>query len=194
MYLQAWDPYYFSPFGVETKLRSYSMVGARISSPHCSLLFPFCCFKYSFRSFFVNWCLCRGYSFHPHRINLVATNLCHFFCCFFFPFHLLCGKFRSPVQFCGFICRIAYCFIFPKFRLCSDGHRVILETTKFPLPLINVGQLSTELSPANVVYQFSMGRPFSTLEIPTLKRGGGARNGQDRVSVFKTLWKRLLNA
>ena len=36
-----------------------------------------------------------------------------------------------------------------------------------------------------------MGQPFSTLEIPTLKGGGGASNGQDRVSVFKTLWKRI---
>ena len=26
MQLQAWDPYYFSPFGVETKLRSYSQI------------------------------------------------------------------------------------------------------------------------------------------------------------------------
>ena len=64
MHLQAWDPYYFSPFGVETKLRRYSMVGARISSPHCSLLFSFFCFNYSFRFFFVNSCLSRSYSFH----------------------------------------------------------------------------------------------------------------------------------
>ena len=85
MHLQTWDPYYLSPFGVETKLRSYSMVGARISSPHCSLLFSFCCLKDSARFFFVNWCLCRSYSFHPNRINLAATNLCRvFFCCFFF--------------------------------------------------------------------------------------------------------------
>ena len=130
MHLQAWGPYYFSPFGVETKLWSYSMVGAVISSPHCSLIFSFCCFKYSFRFFFVNSCLSRSYSFHSHsRVNLAGTNLCRFFCCFFFsPFHLLRGKFRSPVQLCSFICRIAYCFVFPKFRLCS--HRVILKTTK----------------------------------------------------------------
>ena len=57
---------------------------------------------------------------------------------------------------------------------------VILETTKFPLPLINVGRLSTKLSPANVAYQFSMGRPFSTLEISTLKGGGGGWRGEER--------------
>ena len=124
------------------------------------------------------------------------------------PFHLLCGKFSFPYQFFSFICRIAYCFVFPKFRLCS--HRVILKTTKtfkpkyefavseygkyvdkFPLPLINVGRLSMELSPANVAYQFPMGRPFSALEIATLKGGGGVRNGKDRVSVLKTLLKRF---
>ena len=128
MHLQAWDPYYFSPFGVETKLRSYSMVGARISSPHCSLLFTFFCLKYSFRFLFVNSCLSRSYSFHSHRVNLAGPNLCRFFAgSLFLPFSfLLCAKFRFPVQFCSFICRIAYCFVFPKFRLCS--HRVILKT------------------------------------------------------------------
>ena len=55
---------------------------------------------------------------------------------------------------------------------------MILETTKFPLPLINVGRLSTKLSPANVAYQFSMGRPFSTLEISTLKGEGGWVEGR----------------
>ena len=86
MHLQAWDPYYFSPFGVETKLRSYSMVGVRISSPYCSLLFSFFCFKYSFRFFFVNSCLFRSYSFHSHRVrNRAWPNPCgfFFFCCFF---------------------------------------------------------------------------------------------------------------
>ena len=95
MHLQAWDPYYFSPFGVETKLRSYSMVGARISSPHFSPLFSFFCFKYSFRFFYVKSCLSRNYSFHSHRVSLAGPNFCGFFCCFSFsPFHLLCVKFR----------------------------------------------------------------------------------------------------
>ena len=48
-----------------------------------------------------------------------------------------------------------------------------------------------ELSPANVVCEFSMGRPFSALKIPKLKGGGGVRNGKDRVSVLKTLLKRF---
>ena len=126
MHLQAWDPYYFSPFGVETKLRRYSMVGARISSPHCSLLFSFFCFNYSFRFFFVNSCLSRSYSFHPCWAKTFAVFF--FAVSLFSPFHLLCGKFRFPVQFCSFICRIAHCFVFAKFRLCS--HRVILKTTK----------------------------------------------------------------
>ena len=47
MHLQAWDSYYFSAFGVETKLRTYSMVGARISSSRYSLLFLFFIFKYT---------------------------------------------------------------------------------------------------------------------------------------------------
>ena len=68
---------------------------------------------------------------------------------------------------------------------------MILETTKFPLPLINVGRLSTELSPANVAYQFSMGRPFSTLEIPTLKGDGGARNGKDSVFRFQNSLEKI---
>ena len=130
--LQDRDPYYFSPFGVQTKLRSYSMVGARISSPHCSFLFSFLCFKYSFCFFFVSSCLSRSYSFHSIRVNLAGPGFflfCFvwlvFFCSFSFsPFHLLCGKFCFPLQFCSFICRIAYCFVFPKFRLCS--HTVIL--------------------------------------------------------------------
>ena len=51
MHLQARDPYYFSPFGVEAKLRSYSLVGARISSPHCSPYFLSYMFQIS-HSFF----------------------------------------------------------------------------------------------------------------------------------------------
>ena len=49
-----------------------------------------------------------------------------------------------------------------------------------------------------------MGLRFRAFEIPTFKRmgrgrrgggggGGRARNGKDRVFVFKTLWKRSLN-
>ena len=34
-----------------------------------------------------------------------------------------------------------------------------------------------------------MARPFSALEIPTFKGGGGMRNGKDRVSVLKTIWQ-----
>ena len=79
MHLQAWDPYYFSPFGVETKLRRYSMVGARISSPHFSPLFSFFCLKYSFRFFFVKSCLSRSFSFHSHRVRHAGPS----FCCFF---------------------------------------------------------------------------------------------------------------
>ena len=65
------------------------MVGARISSPHCSLLFTFFCLKYSFRFFFVNSCLSRGYNFHSHRVNLARPNLCRSFAGFLFlpPFH-----------------------------------------------------------------------------------------------------------
>ena len=46
-----------------------------------------------------------------------------------------------------------------------------------PMPLINVGRLSMELSHANVAYEFCMGLRFSAFEIPTLKRigGGGGR-------------------
>ena len=49
MHLQAWDPYYLSPFGVEAKLTSYSLVGARISSPHCS---PYFFLNYVFEIYF----------------------------------------------------------------------------------------------------------------------------------------------
>ena len=48
-----------------------------------------------------------------------------------------------------------------------------------------------ELSPANVAWDFSVCRPFSALEIATLKGGGGVRKGKDRGSVLKTLWKRF---
>ena len=57
MHLQAWDSYYFSPFGVETKLRTYSMVGAGISSSRYSLLFPFFIFKYTL---YLCVCVCVG--------------------------------------------------------------------------------------------------------------------------------------
>ena len=128
MHLQAWDPYYFSPFGVETKLRSYSMVGARISSLHFSPLFSFFCLKYSFRFFFVNSCLSRSYSFHSHRVSLAGPNFCLFFTVsLFLSFIYSSENLVSSVQFCCFICRIAYCFVFPNFRLCS--HRVISKTT-----------------------------------------------------------------
>ena len=122
MHLQAWDPYYISPFGVETKLRSYSMVGARISSPHFSPLFSFFCLKYSFRFFFVKSCLSRSYSFDSHRVSLAVPKFCRFFFVFFSLFIYFAENFVCSVQFCSCICRIAYCFVFPKFRLCS--HRV----------------------------------------------------------------------
>ena len=129
MHLQAWDPYSFSPFGVETKLRSYSMVGAQISSPHFSALFLFFCLKYSFRFFFVISCLSRNYSFQSHRVSLGGPNVCRFFAVpLFLLFIYFAENFVSSVQFCGFLCRIAYCFVFPKFRLCSK--RVILKTSK----------------------------------------------------------------
>ena len=130
MHLQAWDPYYFSPFDVETKLRSYSLVGAQISSPHFSLLFSFFCFKYSFRLFFVKSCLSRSYSFHSHRVSLAGQTFVVFFAAvsLFLLFIYFAENFVSSIQFCSFVCPIAYCFIFPKFRLCS--HRVILKTTK----------------------------------------------------------------
>ena len=88
MHLQAWDPYFFSAFGVETKLRSYSMVGARISSPHFSALFSFFCLKYSFRFFLVKSCLSRSFSFHSHRVSLAGPK----FCLFFFPFSFTLRK------------------------------------------------------------------------------------------------------
>ena len=91
MHLQAWDPYYISPFGVETKLRSYSMVGARISSPHFSPLFSFFCLKYSFRFFFVKSCLSRSYSFHSHRVSLAGPKFCRFLEVFF-PFSFTLQK------------------------------------------------------------------------------------------------------
>ena len=62
-----------------------------------------------------------------------------------------------------------------------------------------------ELLHAKFAYEFCMGLRFSAVEIPTLKRmgrgrregggdgGGRARNGKDRVFVFKTLWNRSLN-
>ena len=78
MHLQAWDPYYFSPFGVETKLRSYSMVGARISSPHFSPLFYFSFSIRVFFFFFVNSCFTRSYSFCFHKVSLAGSNFCRF--------------------------------------------------------------------------------------------------------------------
>ena len=195
MHLQVWDPYYFSPFGVETKLRSYSMVGARISSSHFSPLFSFFCFNYSFRFFFVHSCLFRSYSIHSHRVSLAGPNFCHFSAVsLLLLFIYFVETFVSSVQFCGFICRIAYCFVFAKFRLCS--HRVISKTTntfkteiqfcnfriwwvcrQIPLPLINVGRLSMDLSHANVAYEFCMGLQFRAVEIPTLRRMGRGRRG-----------------
>ena len=128
MYLQAWDPYYFSPFGVETKLRSYSMVGARISSPNFSPLFSFFCLKYSFRFFFVNSCLSRNYSFHSHRVSLAGPSFCRFFAVsLFLLFIYFAENFVPSVQFCGIFCLIALYFVFPKFRLGS--HRVSSKTT-----------------------------------------------------------------
>ena len=131
MHLQAWDPYYFSPFGVETKLRSYSMVnwGPDIFSPLLAS-FSFFCLKYSFRFFFVISCLSRNYSFHSHRVSLAGPNFCILFFLFlFFSFSFTLRKISfAAVQFCSCICRIAYCFVFPKFRLCS--HRVNSKTTK----------------------------------------------------------------
>ena len=206
MHLQALDPYYFSPFGVETKLRSYSMVGAWISSPHFSPPFSFFCFKYSFRSFFVHSCLSRSYSIYSHRVSLAGPDFCHLFAVtLFLLFIYFAETFVSSVQVYSFICGIAYCFVFPKFRLCS--HRVIWKTTntfkteiqfcnfriwwicrQIPLTLINVGRLSMEVSHANVAYEFCMGLRFSAVEIPTLKRmgrdrrgGGGGWRGKERV-------------
>ena len=128
MHLQSWDPYYFSPFGVETKLRSYSRLGPGFLLPTARFFFLFSVSNIVFVFFFVNSCLSRSYSFKFPQSKLIWAKPLSFFCCFSFfpPFHLLCAKFRFPVQFCGFICRIAYCFVFPKFRLCS--HRVILKT------------------------------------------------------------------
>ena len=87
--------------------------------------FPFFCFKYRSRFFFVNSCLSRSYRFHSHRVSLAGPNFCRFFFAvsLFLLFIYFAEKFVSLVQFCSFICRIAYCFVFPKFRLCS--HRVI---------------------------------------------------------------------
>ena len=55
-----------------------------------------------------------------------------------------------------------------------------------------------DMSHANVAYEFCMGLRLSAVEITTLKQiggggvevGGRARNGKDRVFVFKTLWNR----
>ena len=96
MHLQAWDPYYFSPFGVETKLRSYPMVGARISSPHFSPLFSLFCFKYIFRFFFLHLCLFQSYSFHFHRVSLAGPNFCRFLLFLFFSFSFTLRKIGFP--------------------------------------------------------------------------------------------------
>ena len=136
MHLQAWDPYYFSPFCVWTKLGSYSLVGIRISSPHCSLLFSFFSINYTFRFLFVNSCLSRSYSCHSRKGKPFSAKSLLFFLLFFFhSFRLLCWKFRLAVQFCSSSCQMAYCFVFPYFRLCP--HRVILrpaETFKTEIP------------------------------------------------------------
>ena len=96
MHLQARDPYYFFPFGVETKLRSYSMVGARISSPHFSPLFPFFIFKYSFRFFFVNSCFSRSYSFCFHKVSLAGPNFCRFLAVSLFLLFIYLRKISFP--------------------------------------------------------------------------------------------------
>ena len=83
MHLQAWDPYYFSPFGVETKLRNYLLVGARTFSPRYSLLFSIFCFKYTFHFFCVKLCLSR-ISFYFCSKPCWATP-CGFFAVFLFP-------------------------------------------------------------------------------------------------------------
>ena len=96
MHLQAWDPYFFSHFGVETKLRSYLMVGARISSPHCSLLLSFSVSNIVFIFFFVNSCLSRSYSFHSHRVNLAGQTFAAFLPFLFIPFSFTLRKISFP--------------------------------------------------------------------------------------------------
>ena len=182
------------------------MVGARISSPHCSLLFPFFCFKYSFRFYF-----CKFMFFSKLQLPFPQCKPLPFFFLlflFFSPFHSLCGKFRFPVQFCSFICRIAYCFVFRKSRLCSQ--REILKTTKtFKTEIrfcsFRIRQKCRQIPLAPDQCQPTFygtvtckcciavlhGPAIQRTEIPTLKGGGGggggARNGKDRVSPFLKL-------
>ena len=60
---------------------------------------------------------------------MLGQTFAVFFLFLFFPLFIYFAEtFVSQLNFFSFICRIAYCFVFPKFRLCS--HRVILKTTK----------------------------------------------------------------
>ena len=83
MQLQAWYPYYFSPFGVETKLRSYSQVGARISSARYLLFFSIFCFKYTFHFLSIDVVSFSKLAFIPVQ-GKKGLNHCDFFRCFSF--------------------------------------------------------------------------------------------------------------
>ena len=194
------------------------MAGAWISSSHFSLLFPFFCFKYSFLFFFVNSCLSRIYSFHSNRVSLAGPNFCRFRAVSpFLLFIYFAENFVSSVQFCSFIFPIAYCFIFPKFWLLS--HRVILKTTntfkneirfcsfriwqicrQIPLPLINVGRLSMELSQANVAYSFVWVCNSAQSRSQHWSRSGGwgwvegRGTGKIVCSCLKFFWNRSLKS
>ena len=84
------------PLVSKRKLRSYSLVGTRISSPYARFFFFF--IKYTFRFLFVISCYSRSYSFHSHNVKLSRPNHCYFFS-FFSPFSFTLRKisFRSSI-------------------------------------------------------------------------------------------------
>ena len=100
------------------------MVGTRISSPHCSLLFSFFSIKYTFRFLFVILCLSPSYTFHSHKGKPFTAKPLPFFCCFFSPFLFTLRKILFPVQFCTLVVK-SHIVLF--FRNLDYFHRVILK-------------------------------------------------------------------
>ena len=87
MHLQAWDPYYFSPFGVETRLWSYSLVGYLFPTARFFFIFAISNIPFVF-SFLISY-LSRSYIFHSYRINLAGPNFVIFSLFFISAFVLL---------------------------------------------------------------------------------------------------------
>ena len=221
MLLQAWDPYYFSPFGVETKLRSYSMVGARISSPNFSPLFPFFCFKYSFRFFFVKSCHSRSHSFHSHRVSLAGLSFCRFFAvCLFLLFIYLREISFPQFNFVAFFVESHIVLSFrnlgyvytewvqkPLKRLKSKCDFEFSDCGKYvdkspcPWSLLAVFLWNCHMQVLHTSFVWACNSAQSRSQHWSGwgggdegegRRVGGARNGKDRVFVFKTLWNRSL--